>query len=185
MHTGAGRVGDDNVRATVAVNEGFVQKVFHIASVEKGVCDAVQGGVYFGIFDGFGNVFDADHLTGLTGDEVGDGAGAGVKVIDKFAAGQSGELAGNFVEIVSLFAVRLVEGFGTNFEGKPLHLFDDMVFAAKKEHVLIGYRVVAFFVDNVLQGSYFVELLGEAGEESLPALAVFAEEDDDRHDVAH
>ena len=84
MHAGTGWVGDDDVGTSMLSYELVAQHILHIAGIEKGVVDAVDLGVDLSILNGFRDVLDADDLTGLTGHEVGNGASAGVKVVDKW-----------------------------------------------------------------------------------------------------
>ena len=109
MHAGTGRVCDDNIRTAVLVDEILCQDVFHVSGIEQCIFDLVQCGVDFGVFDCFGHIFDADHFLCLAGDEVGDRAGSGLQVVNHFVSGQPGKLAGNLIQLVSLFAVGLVE----------------------------------------------------------------------------
>ena len=83
VHAGTGRIGDDDVRASVLGDKLVGEYVLHIAGIEQGVGDAVDVGVDLGILDGLGDVFDANDLTGLTGHEIGDGACAGREVVDQ------------------------------------------------------------------------------------------------------
>ena len=133
------------------VAEILCQDILHVAGVEQCILDLIQRGVHFGIFDRFGHIFDTDHFLCLAGDEVGDRTGSGVQVINHFVSGQSGKLAGNFIEFVSLFTVGLVERFRPYFELKSFHLLDDMVFSTEHKNVLVGNRIIAFFVDDVHQ----------------------------------
>ena len=82
MHAGTWRVGDDNVRPAVFLNERVIQNVLHVAGIEQGVLNAVDFAVHLGVLNSLGHILDADDLTGLPGHEVGDGARAGVEVVD-------------------------------------------------------------------------------------------------------
>jgi len=97
MHAGTRRVGDDDVGATMVADEFVGQDVLHVARIEQGVCNAVDFGVHLGVLDGFRHILYADDLPSLTGHEVGDGAGAGIEVVDEFTACQLGKLAGHTV----------------------------------------------------------------------------------------
>ena len=83
MHASTRWVGDDDIGTSVLCYELVAQHVLHVASIEEGVVDAVDLGVDLRILNGFGDVLDANDLTGLTGHEVGDGASAGVEVVDE------------------------------------------------------------------------------------------------------
>lgn len=93
MHSSARRVGDDDIRTALSGNEVVREDIFHVAGVEFGVCDSVEGGVDAGIVNGFWNVFDADNAGCIAGDEVCDGAGAGIEVVDGLVAGKVGQFA--------------------------------------------------------------------------------------------
>ena len=83
MHAGARRVGDDDVGPPMLLEEVVVEDVLHVACEEERVVNAVDLRVHLRILDGFRHVLDADDLTGLAGHEVGDGARAGVEVVDE------------------------------------------------------------------------------------------------------
>ena len=129
VHSGAWRIDDDYVRLSVGCDKLVGEEVFHIAGKEFAVGDAVCLGVDFGILDGFRDVFDADYPGCAGRDELRDGASAGVEVIDKLVAAQTGPVAGDLVELVGLKGVGLVEAFGANFEAQALHLFVDGLLA--------------------------------------------------------
>ena len=82
MHAGTRRIGNDDVGLAMLFDEVAIEDVLHVARKELGVLDAIYLRVLFGIFDGFGHIFDADDLPGLPCNEVGNGAGAGIKVVD-------------------------------------------------------------------------------------------------------
>ena len=84
MHAGTRRVGDDDIGATMFGDELIGEDVFHIAREEERVGDAVDLGVYFRVLDGLRDIFDANDLSGLTGHEIGDGAGAGLEVVNQW-----------------------------------------------------------------------------------------------------
>ena len=95
MHTSSGRVSDDHIGTAVLGDEVVGEDILHIAGIEEGVGDAVDLGVDLRILDGLGHVFDADDLTGFLCNEVGDGASAGVEVIDRFVTREGGKLTGS------------------------------------------------------------------------------------------
>ena len=82
VHAGTRRVGDDHVGTAMLSDEVVGEDVLHVTGEEEGVGDAVNLGVHLGILDGLGDIFDADDLFRVLGDEVGDGARAGVEVVD-------------------------------------------------------------------------------------------------------
>ena len=97
VHPGTGRVGDDDFRPAVPFNELRSQDIFHVSCIECRIANAINGRIDFCIFDGFGDILDADDLLGLPGYEVGYGAGARIKVIDRLLAGQVCQFACRFV----------------------------------------------------------------------------------------
>jgi len=74
VHSGTRRVGDDYVRPSVRGYKVVVQNIFHVAGKEQRVLNAVDFGVHLGVFDGLGNVLNADDLTCFAGHEISDGA---------------------------------------------------------------------------------------------------------------
>ena len=78
MHSGTWRVGNNNVRLTVAGYELIVEYVLHVAGIEQGVVDAVNLRIYFRILDSLRHILYADNLSGFLCHEVGYCAGAGV-----------------------------------------------------------------------------------------------------------
>ena len=149
MHAGTGRIGDDDIRTTMFGDEIVGKDILHVAGIEKGVGDAVDLGVDFCILDGLWDVFDANHLSGLARHEIGDGAGAGIEIVDNFSAFQPRELAGDGVEVVGLLGVGLVETLGADLETEVLHQLEDMVGALEGEDVLVADSVVALLVVEV------------------------------------
>ena len=97
VHAGTGRVGDDDVGTSVAVNKFGVEEVFHVSGQKFDVFDMVERGIDLGVFDGFGYVFNADDFAGLAGYEVGNGARSGVPVEDEFVSAQLAILSHLFV----------------------------------------------------------------------------------------
>ena len=95
VHAGTGWVGDDDVRTAVLGNEVVGEDVFHVAGKEQGIVDAVDLGIDFCILDSLGYIFYTNDFAGLAGHEIGDGAGAGVEVVDDFPAPQPRKLAGD------------------------------------------------------------------------------------------
>ncbi len=102
VHTCARGVDYHYIGAAVGGDELVGKYIFHVAGIELGVVQAVDTGVEFGILYGFGDVFDADDMASVRGDEIGFGAGAGIEVVDEFAAGESGKIASHTVEPLGL-----------------------------------------------------------------------------------
>ena len=130
----------------MTADELVVQDVFHVAGIEQGVIDAVDLGIDFGVLNSFRHVFYADNLTALPGNEVGNGARAGIEVVDQFVACQSGKLTGNTIQMVGLFGICLVEGLRANLELQVFHQFKDMVAALEGLDLLIADGVVTLLV---------------------------------------
>ncbi len=93
VHAGAGRVGDDDIWTSMLCNEIICQDVFHIASIEQSVLDAVDFGVDLRILDGFGYILNANDLLGFLSYEVCDCACTSVKVVDQLATCKTSKLA--------------------------------------------------------------------------------------------
>ena len=83
VHTGTRRVGDDDVGPTMFIDKLLIEHIFHITGKEQGVVNVVDLRINFRIFDGFGNVFYAYHLVGLSSHEISNGTCARVEIIDK------------------------------------------------------------------------------------------------------
>ena len=93
VHACARWVGDDYIWAAVFLDEAVGENIFHVASKEERVVDAIERRVHLGILNSFGHVLDADDLACLARHEVGYGTSAGVEVIDEFVACESGKVA--------------------------------------------------------------------------------------------
>ena len=83
VHACTRGVGDDDIRASMLLDESVVKDILHIACIEAGVRDAVELGVDLRVLDGFWHIFDADDLSRLTCHEIGNGSRAGIEVVDK------------------------------------------------------------------------------------------------------
>ena len=171
VHTGTRRVGDDNIRAAVLMQESVVEHIFHVAGKEQSVRYAVDLGVDLGILDSLGHILDTDDLPRLPRNEIGNRAGAGVEVIDQWGIydlfiwqRSEGEVAGDLVELVRLLGVRLVERLGTNLELQALHLLEDMILTEIDMNILIGNRVVHLQILDIEQGDDLRELAVEVLE---------------------
>ena len=82
MHAGTWRVSDNHIGLAVLSDELVGQYILHVAGIEQCVRDAVDFRVDLRILNGFRHVFDANHLAGTASHEVGNGACAGVEVVD-------------------------------------------------------------------------------------------------------
>ena len=157
MHTGTGRVGDDEVGAAVGFGEGGGEDILHVAGVKFGVGDAVDFGVHVGVGYGLLYVLDADDLAGLFSHEAGDGAGPGVEVVYQLGALQIGEVAGHFIQLVGPGGVGLVERLRADAEAEAFHVFLDVGLAAVAHHLQVVEGFVALVVQHVVEG-------GDCGE---------------------
>ena len=146
MHTCARRVGDDNIWATMLSNEVIGEDVLHVAGIEKGVVDVVYLAIHLCILDSLWHIFDADNLASLASHEVGNGAGAGIEVVDKLVACELSKFACHAIKMVSLLGVGLVETLRTNLELEVFHKFEDMVVALVDGEVEVAKGVVALLI---------------------------------------
>ena len=65
--------GDNHIGLSVLSDEVISQNIFHVASIEEGIINAVQLRVNLGVLDGLRHVLDTDHLARLLCHEVGNG----------------------------------------------------------------------------------------------------------------
>ena len=72
MHAGTWRVGDDDIRTSMRLDELFVEDVLHVSCIEERVGDAVDFRIHLRILDGFWHIFDANDLTRLTSHKIGN-----------------------------------------------------------------------------------------------------------------
>ncbi len=185
VHAGAWRVGDDDVGALVAGDEFGGEHFGHIAGVEEGVGDVVVCGVFAGGHDRVFNVFDADDLFALAGQEEGDGAGAGVEVVDHIVGTHLRELGHIAVEPLGLRRVGLVECLRANgeVEGRgavvALHDFLHVVLTGEGDRREVGVGVVELVVEDVLKRGDLGEVVAEVFEETFPTGMVFGNDEDD------
>lgn len=184
VHARPGRVGDDHVGMPVLADEPGGQDILHVARVKVGVGDLVQGRVDLRVLDRLGDILDADHLAGPSRDEVGDGPGPGIEVVDGLRAGQSREIQGDLIQLVRLLAVGLVERFGADLEFQLAHRLDDVVLPLVEQDLLVGDRIVAFPVDDVHQRGDLRETPREMVEQGLAPWLVLVEEGEHHHQVA-
>ena len=176
VHAGARRVGDDDVGPAMSADEVVGEDLTHVAGVELGVGDAVDAAVDLGILDGFGHVFNADDLRRLARDEVGDGAGTGVEVVDErfgiIRLTLEGEVAGDAVEVVGLLGVGLVEALRTDLELQVLHGLVDEVGALERGQLQVADGVVALLVVDVDERADLREHVGDVLHEHLRLILI-------------
>ncbi len=111
--------------------------------------DMVDFGIDFSVLNSLGYVFYANNPTGLTGYEIGDGACAGIEVVNGLAASKTGKLAGNGVKVISLFGVGLIERLGTNLELQVFHQLEDVILTLECQNLLVADGVVALLVVQI------------------------------------
>ena len=63
-----------------------VENIFHVASIEQCIVDAVDFRIDLSVLNSFRHVFYADDLTALTCNKVGNGTRAGIEVVHQFVA---------------------------------------------------------------------------------------------------
>ena len=102
VHAGARGVGDDDVGAALLGDELGGEHFGHVAGKEAGVADMVGDGVLACGGDGVFDIFDAYHLAAHACQEEGDGAGAGIEVVDGVVGGELGILRHEGVEPLGL-----------------------------------------------------------------------------------
>ena len=130
-------------------NKIIGEDVLHVTSIEKGVADAVDFGIYLGVLDGFRHIFDANHLTGLARHKVGNGASTGIKVVHHFVARESCKLPCYTIKMIGLFGIRLIETLRTDLEFQVFHCLENMVFAFEYQYLLVANRIVTFLIVEI------------------------------------
>ena len=66
VHTSTRRVGDDDIRTAMLVDEVNGENVLHVASIEERVVDAVYCRIDLCILNSLWHIFDAHNLPSLT-----------------------------------------------------------------------------------------------------------------------
>lgn len=102
VHSGSGRVGDDDVRASLLLDKLRGEHFGHVASKETGVVDVVGNGVLACGDDGVLDIFNAYDLAAEVRKEEGYGASAGIEVVDGVGGGKLGILRHEGVEPLCL-----------------------------------------------------------------------------------
>ena len=157
VHAGAGRVGDDDIGSAVVADKVCGEDVFHVAGIKERVVEPVKLGVDFSVGNGFGHILNAHHLTGLSCHKVGDGARAGIEVVDQLIAAQTGKVAGHLIKFVGTGRVGLIKTLRTHLEPQTFHLGINAVCAAVGDDGQVGKGVVAFRVVDVEQRRHLGE----------------------------
>ena len=184
VHACAGRVDNHDLGTAMLSDEAVGEHILHVPGIEQRVLDAVDAGIQLGVLDSLGDILDADDLTCLAGNEVGDGARAGVEVIDEFIAREGSHAACHLIEFVGLTGIGLVEGFGTDTELQAFHFFLDIVAAAVGDEFLVGKRVVDLEVDDVEQRSDLRETVTHSTHHIVDGGLIVLAEYDDLHHLA-
>ena len=136
------------------------EHVLHVAGVEVGVRDVVDGGIHAGVGHGLLHVLHAYYPAGLAGHEAGNSAGAGVEVVHQFIARKLGEVAGYLIQVVGARGVGLVERLWPDPETQPFHLLVDVGLTSVADHIQIVEGFVALVVEHVVEGGDLREPLG-------------------------
>ena len=180
MDAGAGRIQDDDVGVAVTGDEFSVQDIFHVPGEERTVVDPIGGRIGLRIFDCLRNIFNANDFRCLSGDELGDGSGAGIEVVHHLVPRQGGEFAGDAVQPLGLERIGLVEGLRADLETQAFHLFVDGFVTPVQDRGLVADGVVQFLI----QGRNLREGGRDGVQQGFPPLRVFVGEADDEHDGA-
>ena len=151
MHTGAGRVDYHHVWMSVLGDKVIGEDIFHIAGKPFAVGYAVGGCIGSGIFNGLGNIFYTNDFACSCADKLRYCSRAGIKVVNGLGSVKGGEFPCLAVQLEGLRGIGLVERFGAYAEAEVLHLLVDGGTAAEEDTFLIGYTVVSFGIDNVIQ----------------------------------
>jgi hypothetical protein len=122
VDAGAGRVDDDEVGGIFQ----FIQYGEDIALEEEHVFDTVALCVGFGISYGFGNDFYGYDLFCVAGQNLPDGAGAGVQVEDGFVGEIAAGCHGFFVQKFRPFGIGLKKAFGRYAKFQTVQYFYDI-----------------------------------------------------------
>ena len=148
---GTGRVGDDDIRTAVLVDEVLCQHVLHVAGKEQRVSDAVDlAQLTLASSMASGTYSMPMTWRACLGHEVGDGTRAGIEVVNQARCRSARRsCAATLYEVVCLLGVGLVERLGTHLEAQSLHLLEDVVFALERVHLEVGDGVVALIINNV------------------------------------
>lgn len=109
MHTCTWRVSDDNVWASMLVDEVFGQNVFHVTCIEKCVINLINLRVYFRILYSLWNIFYTNYFLSFLRYEVRNCTRTRIEVIYKFVTCKVGKFACNRIEVICLFGIGLVE----------------------------------------------------------------------------
>lgn len=113
----ARRIKEDDVGPLAGVGEAL-KFVEHVGGDELDVGKVVFEGGLSGFFDGFFDDFHADDALGVTGDDLRQGSGAAVEVVDGLAAHVTGQGDGFGVEILRAVHVGLKEREGSDVKGE-------------------------------------------------------------------
>ncbi len=165
-------------------DERVAQHLLHVAGIERRVADAVERRIDLRVLDRLGHVLDAHDACAARGAEVGDGARAGIEVVERLAARELREVARHLVEFVGLGRVGLIERLGPHLEPEALHPFDDVVLAPIAYGLQVARRVVPLGVHHVHERRDGGECGGQVVEQRRDALAVVGTEHHDDHHLA-
>ncbi len=131
--------------------EMVIKNHFHITGKEGRIGDAIQLRVDVRIGNGFGNIFDANHLFALGGAKIGYCTCAGIEVIERLTTMEVCKVACHLVEYISLFGVGLIKRFWSHFKPKALHLLNDVILATVANRGKVTDRVVPFGIYDIVE----------------------------------
>ena len=190
-HARTGRVGDDEVGATVALDEVVGEHLGHVASIECAVGDAVEFGVHLGVVDGGLHVFDADYFLHEAREILGDGARARVEVVHQLVALHLGEVEGGLVESLGLVDVGLEERHRTDAElevviarSRRFHGLDEVRLSLETLKRQVVDDVVELRVDDQEQRHDLREGHLQGGHQLVAHHLVLLADDEDDHELA-
>ena len=190
VHAGTRGVGDDDVGGAVEGDEVIGEYVGHVAGEELGVVEVVEGGVDFGVVDGLLDIFDAYDAAAHRGNELSDGAGASVEVIDCVGGLEIGKLGHEGIEALGLGGVGLIERLGIDAEpqigiaSEGLHTLFEAGLAMEEVGGEVGVGVVHLGVYDVVEGVYLREGVAESGEEGHEVVGTVVGDDEDDHPLS-
>ena len=149
------------------LDEAGGEYVFHIAGVEEGIVQTVELCVHLRVFYGFGHIFYTNDLPCLPRHEIGNGARAGVKVVDEFVAGEGGKVTRHLIQFIGLLGICLVKTLRPYLETQPFHGFVDKRSAGEGDDIEVANRIVALRVVDIQQRGHFGECSVQMLQECL------------------
>ena len=149
MHASTWRVGDDDIWATVLMDEVFRKDVFHVTCIEERIVYFINLRIDLCVFYSFWNILNTNNLFGLLGDEIGYGSRSCIQVVNKFVTCKVSKLARYRIKMLCLFGIGLIEALWSHLKLQVLHRLKDMVISLEESEVEIVKGVVTFLIINV------------------------------------